>query len=374
MIKYTLALPLVLFFCLRGFAQQEYVFLGSYNQDKDTEGIYVYKLDSVTGGLTKITSSRGIKNPSYLTISPDRKFIYACTESKTPNAGSVSAFEFDPEKQTLTFLNSQRSGGENPVYLSTDKTGKWLINGNYTEAGLSVYPILENGKIDSMVHYVACREGSVNPERQEKGHIHAAIFSPKSDQAFFPDLGADKIRIYPFNGSSSKPLGIEKADFVKTEPGGGPRHLTFSPNGRYAYLIEEMAGAISAYSLEQNHLKLIQRIYTHPARLKSGFESSDVHISPDGKFLYATNRGKENNIAIFKVQENGMLKSIGYQSTHGKHPRTFAITSSGNFLIVTNVVTSNVVVFKRNKETGLLKKAGKKIEVRNVSCVKTGKM
>lgn len=366
--RYILALLLM---GSKVFAQQEYVFLGSYNHDKEAEGIYVYRLDAVSGKLTKVTSAK-IRNPSYLTVSSDSRFVYACTDTKTPNAGSVSAFAFDPAKQSLTFLNSQRSGGENPVYLSTDKDNKWLINGNYTEASFSVYPILANGQIDTVAQHETFTEGSVNPLRQEKGHIHAAVFSPKGDQVFFPDLGADKIRMYPFDGSSANPVAIDKVDFVKTEPGSGPRHLTFSPDGNFAYCIEEMSGTLSAYAYKENHLTAIQRIATHPASLQSGFESSDVHISPDGKFLYATNRGKENNIAIFKIVENGTLEHIGYQSTHGKHPRTFAITKSGNFLIVTNVLTHNVVVFKRNKTTGLLRKAGRKVKVKNVSCVKTG--
>jgi 6-phosphogluconolactonase len=130
-----------------------------------------------------------------------------------------------------------------------------------------------------------------------------------------------------------------------------------------------MAGQISVYNYENGVLNKIQRIATHSDKIKEGFESSDIHISPDGKFLYATNRGKENNIAIFSIDENGLLKNIGYQSTLGKHPRIFALDESGKFLVASNVLTSNVVVFKRDSKTGLLKKIGKEIKMENVSCV-----
>lgn len=366
-------ITLIIVCCIAGntYAQKQYVFFGSYNWDKSTEGIYVYELDMTIGNLTKVTSLKNVLNPSYLTISPDGKFIYACTESKTPNAGSVSSFAFDPEKKSLTYLNSQKSGGENPVYLNVHKDGKWLINGNYTEGSVSVYPLFENGKIDSIAQNVKFEDRSIIPKRQESAHIHSVVFSPDFDYAFFTDLGADKIRIYPFKNSQSKPLQIEKSSFIKTEPGSGPRHFTFSPNGKFAYCIEEISGTISSFRFEETELIKLQRIETHSHELKEGFESSDIHISPDGKFLYASNRGKENNIAIFSIDFNEILKPIGYQSTLGKHPRTFAIDQSGKFLIVTNVSTENVVVFKRNLQTGLLKEVGKPIKIKNVSCVKT---
>lgn len=352
------------------FGQKEMVFFGSYNWEKEKEGLYVYELNNDTGKLSKVTSAKNITNPSYLTIAANGKYIYTVSDSKIKNAGSVSSFSFNDKNKTLIYLNSQKSGGENPVYVNVHQNGKWLVNGNYTEARISVYPILENGKIDSIRQLLSFTEGSVNPDRQEKAHIHSAVFSPDFKSVLFADLGADKIRIYPFDSSAIKPLIIEKNNVLKTTDGSGSRHLTFSKNGKFLYSIEEMAGQISVYNFSDNSLNQIQRIPTHHSKIKKGFESSDIHISPDGKFLYATNRGKENNIAIFKIKENGTLENICYQSAHGKHPRTFAITETGKFLIVTNVASNNAVVFKRNIETGMLKKVGK-IKIKNVSCVKT---
>ena len=356
------------------FSQNTYVFLGSYNRDKTAEAIQVYLLDTLSGNLTKFTSVKNIVNPSYLTVSPNGKYVYACTDTKTPNAGSVSSFEFNTTAKTLTFLNSQRSGGENPVYVSVHKNGKWLANANYTEGSVSVYPLLENGKIDSIAQNFQYMDGSTHKERQTRSHVHSAVFSPQCDFLFLPDLGADKIRCYAFDSNLKKPLVETQNPFTKTDLEAGPRHFTFHPNQKFGYCIEEMAGQISVYKYENGILNKIQRIATHADNIEEGFESSDIHISPDGKFLYATNRGKENNIAIFSIDENGLLKNIGYQSTLGKHPRIFAIDESGKFLVATNVTTGNVIVFKRDLKTGLLKKTGKQIKMENVSCVQIKKI
>ena len=349
------------------YAQNTYVFIGSYNLDNTQEGIYVYQLTS-KGALKKITSAK-IHNPSFLNLSPDGKFLYACTNTKTPNAGNISSYEFDAKQKTLTFINSQRSGGENPVYLSVHKSGKWLVNANYTEGSASVYS-LENGKISPYIqNFQYTTEHSIDPKRQERSHVHSSVFSPKNDYVFMPDLGTDKIRCYQFDISQKQPLQAAQYPFTKTVAGSGPRHFTFHPNGKLAYCIEELSGTVSVYAYDNGKLDSIQRIETHSSRYVDGFGSADIHISPDGRFLYASNRGKENNIAIFSIENNGILKNIDYQSTLGEHPRMFAIDPKGKFVIVANQVSGNVVVFKRNAKTGLLKKVGNSIKITEPSCV-----
>lgn len=333
----------------------------------------MYELDTISGKLSKVTTFTGILNPSFLTVSPDGKYVFACTESKTKNGGSVSSFEFNPKNKTLTFISKQKSGGENPVYITVHKNGKWLVNGNYTEGSISVYPISEGGKIEPFVQNFQFTEGSVDKGRQDRAHIHSTVFSPDFSYLFCPDLGADKIRAYQFKNENTEPLQKAEVPFTKTISGSGPRHFTFHPSGKFAYCIEEMGGAVSVYSYENGKLSDLQRINTHSEKYKEDFESSDVHISPDGKFLYASNRGNENNIAIFSIQNDGTLKTIGYQSVKGKHPRVFGLDPSGKFLIATNAQSGNVVVFKRNPETGLLKKVGKKITIESVSCVQIRK-
>lgn len=356
------------------FSQNTYVFLGSYNLDKSAEAIRVYQLNPLNGELTKVASVKNVVNPSYLTVSPNGKYVYACTDTKTPNAGSISSFEFNAKNKTLTFLNSQRSGGENPVYVTVHKNGKWIANANYTEGSVSVFPILENGKIDSIAQNFQYLDGSINKERQTRSHVHSAVFSPRFDYLFLPDLGADKIRCYAFDENQKKPLIETQNPFTKTDLEAGPRHFTFHPNGKFGYGIEEMAGAVTVYKYKNGTLNKTQRIDTHPDQIKDGFNSSDIHISPDAKFLYASNRGNENNIAIFSIAKNGLLKNIGYQSTLGDHPRIFAIDESGKFLVATNVNSGNVIVFKRNQKTGLLTKTGHEIKMENVSCVQIKKI
>lgn len=371
--KNTLSLIALFLTCIYLYSQNTYVFFGSFNRDKTSEGVYVYQLDTIKGKLNKVTSLRGILNPSFLTLSPNGKYIFACTESKTPGAGSVSSFKFNPEDGKLTFINSQKSGGENPVYVTVHKNGKWLFNANYTEGSASVYPLSEDGTIHPYVQNFQFSEGSINKQRQDRSHIHAAVFSPDFSQVFLTDLGADKIRVYMFDSSANEPLHPSKTPYVSTTLGAGPRHFTFHPNGKFAYSIEEMGGAVNAYRYENSTLESIQRIDTHNDQYKEEFESSDIHISPDGKFLYASNRGDENNIAIFSILENGTLKNIGYQPTFGKQLRVFDIDETGKFLIVTNASSGDAFVFRRNPETGLLKKVGKRTKIKGVSCVKIRK-
>jgi 6-phosphogluconolactonase len=367
--KIIIIIIISLFACFNLQAQNFYVFFGSFNKDKQTEGIYVYQLDTISGKLSKITAVKNLLNPSFLTLSPNGKYLYACTESKTPNAGSVSSFEFDPINKTLTFINSQKSGGENPVYLTVHKNGKWLINGNYTQGSVSVFPLSYNGSIGPIAQNFQFSEGSINPDRQTRSHIHATVFSPDYNYVFLPDLGADKIKCFQFDDSKKEPLQIAENSFTNVTLGSGPRHFAFHPNGKFAYCIEELSGTVDAYKYENGKLDSIQRINTHSEKFKKDFESSDIHISPEGKFLYASNRGEENNIAIFSIQDNGKLKTLGYQSTKGKHPRVFAIDPTGKFLIVTNAISGNVFVFRRDSKTGLLKKIGKQLKIKSVSCV-----
>lgn len=366
--KYLLILNL--FICTSVFSQKTYVFLGSYNRDKTAESIQVYELDTLNGNLSKVTGVKDVVNPSFLTVSPNGKYVYACTDTKTPNAGSISSFEFNPENKTLAFLNKQASGGENPVYVTIHKSGKWVVNANYNEGSVSVFPVLENGKIEAIAQNFKYADGSTHKERQTKSHVHAAVFSPEYDYIFFPDLGADKIKCYQFKEKQKTPLTEAKVPFTKTDLEAGPRHFTFHPNQKFGYCIEEMAGYISVYQYKNGTLNKIQRISTHPDSITDGYASSDIHISPDGKFLYASNRGKENNIAIFSIDKKGLLKNIGYQSTLGDHPRIFALDETGKFLIATNVNSGNVVVFRRNKKSGLLTKTGEEIKMPNVSCIK----
>lgn len=344
------------------------LYIGTYTQGQPDSGIYVCNFNSKTGEINKLSSGQQLVNPSFINLSPNGAYLYACTNSKLPEHGKVAAFSIDSIKGKLNFINSQSSAGENPVYISVHPYKNYVVNANYTEGNLSVYKTLTDGSIGEAIQILAFKDSSVNASRQEKSHLHAAVFSPDGKFVFFPDLGADKIRVFEFNDANEKPL-IEKTELtVKSIPGSGPRHLTIHPNGKFIYVIEELSGTISAYNYYNGKMDSIQRVVSYSKPSKD-YASADIHISPDGQFLYASNR-IENTISIFYINpNNGKLSLVGHQPTLGDHPRNFAIDPSGNYLLVANLGSNTIVVFKRNLKSGLLKTTGYQLKVPRPSCL-----
>ncbi|HTI90127.1 MAG TPA: lactonase family protein [Puia sp.] len=393
-------------------AQSYYLLVGTYTNmgstsprpPKDStgsKGIYVYRWDAATGQATLLSHTTGVVNPSFLDIAPDGQHVYAATETRTTGAGSISAFLLDRRSGTLQFINKEPSGGDNPVYVAVHRSGRWVALANYTGGSLSVFPIRADGALLSYVQNIQHTGHGINPARQEKSHIHSVVFSPDNRTLYAQDLGEDSISIYGFDSAEGQPLradaaggpplrgtdaagkpprGANAADpppqragaKIPISPGGGPRHLTFHPNGRYAYLIEEMGGSVDVFKYYPGtgHLQLLQRIAAHADTAKGPFRSSDIHVSADGRFLYATNRESER-IAIFALDPaKGTLKNIGYQSTQGKEPRNFMLDPTGNFLLVANQDSNAVVIFRIDKRTGLLEPTGRQLEVPSPSCLK----
>lgn len=351
-------------------ATKTLLFIGTYTDGKQDTGIYVYELNSFSGSLKRLATGENLVNPSFLSISPNGKYLYACTESKLPQHGNVSAFKIDSVSGNLTFINKQSCGGENPVYLTIDKSNKNIVDGNYTEGNVTVFKTNPDGSVNPYSQIIQFSDSSINKARQEKAHIHSTVFSPSNDFIFFPDLGADKIRVFKFDTSSTQPLSNTDNNTIKTHLGSGPRHFIFHPNGKYAYCIEELSGTVAVYNYSNGKLDTLQRVFSY-SKTQENYGSSDIHISPDGLFLYASNRWEnENTISIFSIEKsNGKLKLVGHQSTFGDHPRMFAIDPSGKFLLVANLITNNIVVFKRNLITGLLAKTGYEISIPRPSCL-----
>ncbi len=368
MLKKIISLLVILVSGTVVFAQQCYVFVGSYNTDKTKNGIYVFSMNTNTGELTPVSSVKNVMNPSFISLSPNGKYLYACTDTRMANAGNIASYGFNQKEGTLSFINSQSSGGDNPVYVSPHPSGKWLIAANYYGGSAAVFPVDENGVVAPAAQVIAYKDSSINKERQERSHIHSANFSPDGRYAYFPDLGADKIRIYRFMAGNKTPLHTATPAYIKTIPGSGPRHFAVHPNQKYAYCITELNGAIEVYRNLPN-LQLIQNLFTHPANSTETFGSADIHISPDGRFLYASNRGTENNIAIYSIQKNGTLQLAGYEPSGGEHPRNFGLSPDGKFLLAANMNSGDIVVFKRNAQTGLLQKTGFQVKVFNPSVV-----
>ncbi|AEE49829.1 lactonase family protein [Haliscomenobacter hydrossis] len=353
-------------------AQTYYVFVGAYVPNAADQGINVYVLDANTGQLQHKSLCPNQLNPSYLNISPNGKYLYAATEARVPKGGSVSSYVFDSISGKLTFINKQISGGENPVYVSVHKSGQWVVNANYSEASVSAYSVNANGSLNPPSQVLQYTEGSkVVQDRQAIAHTHSCVFSPKYDQVIVPDLGADKLRIFNFDPKAKEPLSPANPDGQASPAGSGPRHFAFHPNQKFAYCIEEMSGTVSAYRYKKGKLSSIQNIPAHPQEITTGFSGADIHASPDGRFLYASNRGNENNIAIYAIHPGkGTLTNVGYQTTFGNHPRNFTLDPTGKFLLVANMLSNSIVVFKRDVQTGLLSKVSMLEGILSPSCLK----
>lgn len=352
-------------------AQEQYLFIGTYT-GSGSKGIYVYKFNTKTGKATWVsnTDSSTASNPSYLAISPNGKYVYSVFEDGNQKGGNVAAYSFNRTTGKLNFLNKQLSGGDHPCYVATTNNNKWVAVANYSGGSASVFGVNADGTLKPHPQVMQHEGKSVVKGRQDKPHVHSTVFSPKQDYLFVSDLGTDKIMIYKFDANAEKPMS-EAPGFAASAPGSGPRHFTFHPNKKFAYNIEELTGTVAAYQFANGKLNFIQRIITHPEGYNGTIGSADIHVSPDGKFLYASNRGDENTITIFSVNPaNGKLKLAGYQSTMGKTPRNFMIDPTGNFVLVANQNTDNVVIFKRNKTTGLLTPTGDEIKVSKPVCLK----
>ena len=350
-------------------AQNFYLLACTYT-DGGSKGIYVYRFNAQTGKATWVSNTDSAANPSYLVVSNNGNFVYAVNETSGINPGRVSAFSFNKNNGVLTLLNSEPSGGDDPCHLAMSMDGKWLVVANYTGGNVSVFPLNKSGSLKPYTQLIQDTGSSVNKERQEKAHPHGVVFSPDGAYVFTPDLGTDKIMIYKFNPFSAQPLMSFSRGYAKTHPGNGPRHFTFHPNKKFAYLINEMSGSVTAYSYEKGKLAEVQELITHPKEYRGTPGSAEIFTSPDGKFLYASNRGDENTITIFSINSStGKLKLKGYQSTLGKTPRNFIIDPTGNYLLAANQDTDNIVIFKRNRQTGMLQETKEQIHISKPVCL-----
>lgn len=351
-------------------AQKFNLLIGTYTKNSSSEGFYVYEFDAASGDAVYKNKAAAI-NPSYLSLSSDEQFIYAVNELDTKEESRASAFSFDKSSGGIKTLNSVPAEGGAPCYIITDKAGRYAVSANYSGGNFSVFPILEDGSLGKAVQVVQHQGNSVNKQRQEKPHVHSTVFSPDEKYLFVCDLGTDKIMVYRYDpDNSSKPFSPAEPPFTSIEPGAGPRHLVFHPNKKTAYVIEEMAGKITGFTYEDGQLKAFQTISLMADGYTGNNGAAAVKISPDGRFLYGSNRGDADEITIYAVdKKNGRLTLAGRQSTLGKGPRDFSIDPSGNYLLAANQNSNNIIIFKRNKESGLLTDTGKRISLGKPVCL-----
>lgn len=352
---------------MQGIAQPKgkksfYLFVGTYT-NRTSEGIYVYEFDATTGTAKQVSVTRGLKNPSFLTVSPNGKNVYAVAEIEPD--GSVYALEFDKAKGQLKLINEQSSSGAHPCYIDIDQSGKWLVLANYTGGSVSVFPVSANSSVGAISQHILHSGSSVNPERQTSPHPHSAIFAPRNNNLFVPDLGQDKIIQYQLDKATGK---MKETGAIKATEGSGPRHLTFHPNKKFAYVINELNASITAYQYDKT-LTPIQTVNTLPDDFKDKNWCADIHLSPDGKFLYGTNRG-HNSIVCYQVDAiTGKLTFVERQDVQGKWPRNFMIDPTGNYVLVANQETDNITVFKRDQKTGKLQLTNNEIKVSMPVCL-----
>ncbi|HSZ33663.1 MAG TPA: lactonase family protein [Puia sp.] len=350
------------------FSQNPYLFIGTYTNGS-SKGIYVYRFNTTTG-IGQEISTMPAKNPSYLTVSSDGKHLYATDENDA--GGSVGAYAFEPSTGKLAFLNSQSSRGTCACYVAEDKSEKWVFVANYCSGNLAALPVNTDGSLAPALQVIQQLGKGFDTARQEAGHVHSTIFSPDEKFLLTANLGTDQEHVYAFNPTQTIPLTDRYDSVISLTPGTGPRHIAFLPSNNDVFILGELAGTIDAFHFDNQSGKLthFQKIRTTPETFKGDPGSADIHIRPDGKFLYASNRGTSNTLAVFAIEKDGKLVNKQYISVNGKHPRNFVIDPTGHFLLVANRDSDNIVIFSIDETTGLLTATGKEITIPNPVCLK----
>ncbi|AHI66003.1 lactonase family protein [Burkholderia thailandensis] len=338
--------------------------VGTYT-GSGSDGIYVYRFDTDSGRATPVSSAK-TENPSYLVASRDGRHVYAVNElpgdaGPASVRGGVSAFDFDAKTGALKFVNRVSSEGNDPCYLSLSPDGRYLVAANYSVASdpggsFSVFPVEATGALGAAVLNVHHEGSGPVKGRQDGAHVHSTVFSPDGKYLFVQDLGVDKLYSYRYTPDGSRGLiGPTESRYTLVKAGSGPRHLVFSANGRFAYVTNELNASLDVYRYDDGRLAHVETVPMTAPGFAGKVGGGALHLSPDGRFLYATNRGDANDIVIYAVNAaDGKLKLVGRQSSLGKTPREFAIDPSGKWLIVGNQDSDSVFVFRRDVASGRL--------------------
>lgn len=331
--------------------------IGTYT-DGGSYGIYAFHFNQVTGD-GELKDSLAMKNPSYLTLSADGQTVFAVSETNDEQA-SLNHIELNPQNGSMKLLSSVPTRGADPCYVATD--GRLAITANYSGGSLSVFGIGKDGKSLVYDSLFAGATGGPDLSRQDTPHVHCAIFTPDSQYVLATDFSADRILSFRLTEGRVTDNGVA----ATVTPDSGPRHLVFSNNGRFAYLMSELSRKVTVFNYKDGHLEPLQEIISDSVGARGG---ADIHLSPDGRYLYTSNRLKAEGIAIFSVDaQTGLLTRIGYQPT-AAHPRQFNITPNGLYLLCCCRDSDKIQVFRRDMQTGLLTDTHKDIFVSRAVCV-----
>jgi 6-phosphogluconolactonase len=345
---------------------QYLAFVGTYTAKTDSKGIYSFRFDSSSGQISGLTVAALAADPSWLTISSDNKFLYSVNELSTfegASSGAVTAYALDRKTGMLTSLNQVASGGADPCFISVDKTGKYLLAANYTGGSVSVFPIESGGRLGAASARIQ-HQGSGPKKEQASAHAHFIQTAADNRYAFAVDLGMDEVVVYRFDAAHGT-LTPNQPPFAKLDAGSGPRHLAFSPNEKFAYVLSELKSTVTTMAYDSNggSFKTLQTLSTLPKDFAGENSTAEIVVHPSGKFVYASNRGNDS-IAVFAVDgAKGTLTAAGNFPTQGKTPRNFALDPSGKFLLAENQESNNIVVFRIDLATGALKAVGQPVPV-----------
>ncbi|MGG1515890.1 lactonase family protein [Paenibacillus oryzisoli] len=356
-----------------GLLNEAYFYVGAYTSDSEPTGISYCRLNTETGEIAIVDTYRDLPNASFLALNEARTVLYAVSETDTYEGrygGSVAAYAIAPETGKLTKLNQQPTNGSSPCYVSLDREGRRLYVANYMGGNVTVLPIQVDGSLGAPVQLLQ-HAGAVGPraDRQEAPHAHSIVPTPDNRFAIAADLGLDRLLVYAIAAESGDLAPHSEAALAA---GAGPRHLVFSADLRYAYAVNELDSTVTvlSYDAATGCMAVVQSLPTLPAGFSGESTCADIHLSEDGRFLYASNRG-DDSIAVYAVdRQHGTLTVAGWASTQGRTPRNFALSPDGGFLLAANQDSSSLVVLRRSAETGLLEETGFTAAISRPVCVK----
>ncbi|MGH9587048.1 MAG: lactonase family protein, partial [Acidobacteriaceae bacterium] len=347
------------------------------------KGIYVFELDPETGALLDSKLAAESPNPSWLALHPSGKFLYTVNELSNfeGESGAVSAFAIDRSNGGLQVLNEVSSQGRGPAYMCVDHAGKYAFIANYGSGSIAVLPIREDGSLGTPTDTrqdtgsvggntpTSAPRGSYAHSGHDAPHAHCVIPSPDDRFVLQTDLGQDRIYVYKFDSVRGK-LTPANIPFISVPTGDGPRHLTFHPNRRWLYSIQEEGSTIQYfhYDSETGALQEQQRISTLPDGFAGTNFTSEIVIAKDGRFLYGGNR-LHDTLAVFSIAGDGRLKHIGEVSTLGDYPRHVAIEPGGNFIYSANQRADSITCYRINRETGMPAFTGQYIALGTPACI-----
>jgi 6-phosphogluconolactonase len=347
-------------------SNDQFAFIGTYTR-LGSEGIYTLRLNGETGELTQVSVATGLENPSFVALDPSGEHLYAVSETSAFNgSGGITAFSVNRSTGELTQINQQSTGGPGPCHLMIDSTDSMVIVTNYSGGSVSAHPIASDGSVGERTEFIQHVGSSINKNRQETAHAHSVNIDKTNRYAFVCDLGKDQVLTYAMDVANAK---LSLSSVVDEVAGEGPRHFTFHPTNQQVYVLNELGCTITLYDLgDDGSLTPVETVPTLPSGWDGENTTADIHTSPDGAFVYASNRGHDSLVIYSIDQSTGKMTFVGHEPSQGNTPRNFAITPDGKFLLAENQDSDSIVSFKR-EAGGTLTPTGSTIKVPAPVCL-----